>query len=198
MDTGNNHKTEVKREETVAWKYLSVQRFRKQNAKTDTLLSNIQLVKKKSLIWIKSFSAWQFPSGKSQIHIQPYLNIHLITNKITTTNRPLMPLLTMSHSTARIRGCHLFSFQATWLHLLRCSTTIWTYTKPEQWHHHLDHDLSEFWKEETFQIQLVNHKGFSVFIKQAHISLRGTRWDYNMYILHIDCFPQKKLSGHHK
>lgn len=114
MDTGDNHKTEIKREETVVQRYLCVQSsmpaFRKQHAKTDTLLSNIQLLKKKTLIWIKSFSAKLFPSGKSQIHIQSYLNIHLITNTITSKNRPLMAIITMSHSTARIRGCHLFSF----------------------------------------------------------------------------------------
>lgn len=68
MDTGKSQNRRRKRRESCiklpVCTESSMPAFRKQHAKTDTLLSNIQLVKKKSLIWIKSFSARLFPSAR--------------------------------------------------------------------------------------------------------------------------------------
>lgn len=74
-----NHKTEITNQRgscikvSVHTEFIT-STFRKQHAKTDTLLSNTQFVKKQPLIWRNPFckSMDRFPPGKSQT---PYLNV---------------------------------------------------------------------------------------------------------------------------
>lgn len=101
MDTGDNHKTEVKREERVVQNYLCAQRVQCQHSESSMprLICLVQYSTCKEIPHLdKILFCKIFPSGKSQIPLQPYLNIHLITDKITSKNRPLMALLTTQHS----------------------------------------------------------------------------------------------------